>query len=41
MGLFKQQRSWYGKNLMRYFPSLDERINDRGDYETWLKKRLG
>jgi hypothetical protein len=32
MGLFKQQRDWYGSNLYRYFPSVDDRINDRAAY---------
>lgn len=35
MGLFKQQREWYGVNL-RYF-NLDQRINDRAAYLAYLQ----
>jgi hypothetical protein len=40
MGLFKQQRDWYGSNLYRYFPSVDDRINDRAAYAAYLRSTL-
>lgn len=37
MGLFKQQLQHYGMvNLRRFFPSVDDRINDRADYVRYL-----
>lgn len=38
MGLFKQQLQHYGMvNLRLYFPSVDDRINDRAEYVRWLE----
>lgn len=41
MGLFKQQLEWYGaEKLYKYFPSVDDRINDRAAYAAYLKANL-
>jgi hypothetical protein len=38
MGLFKQQLQWYGADkLCKYFPNVDDRINDRAGYARWLE----